>query len=125
MEIARGRTENGTVIGNTTDKYHARNLIVARLMAGFRAALQDLVSATGTHSIHEVGCGEGYWSIHFAGRGYATRGTDFSHDIIEVARRNAADAGARIENQRATVAPQVQVETLPCHRNLKGSSPHS
>ncbi len=93
FSVARGAREDGVVIGNLYDKYGSRNPIVKSLMAGFGAALEELVAATGAQTVHEVGCGEGFWTLRWAGRGLAARGSDFSTQVIEVARENAARAG--------------------------------
>ena len=50
---------DGTVTGNTYDKYGSSNLIVRRLMAGFEAALDELFAQADPRSLLDVGCGEG------------------------------------------------------------------
>jgi 2-polyprenyl-3-methyl-5-hydroxy-6-metoxy-1,4-benzoquinol methylase len=49
----------GTVTGNTYDKYGSSNPIVRRLMAGFEAALEELFAQADPRSLLDVGCGEG------------------------------------------------------------------
>jgi 2-polyprenyl-3-methyl-5-hydroxy-6-metoxy-1,4-benzoquinol methylase len=50
---------DGTVTGNTYDKYGSSNPIVRRLMAGFEAALEELFAEADPRSLLDVGCGEG------------------------------------------------------------------
>jgi 2-polyprenyl-3-methyl-5-hydroxy-6-metoxy-1,4-benzoquinol methylase len=49
----------GTVTGNTYDKYGSTNPVVRRLMATFERTLDDLFTQADPASILDVGCGEG------------------------------------------------------------------
>ncbi len=49
----------GTVTGNTYDKYGSTNPVVKRLMAGFEATLDELFVKAAPSSLLDVGCGEG------------------------------------------------------------------
>ena len=51
----------GTVTGNTYDKYGSTNPVVRRLMTGFHAQLDELFEQAGPTSILDVGCG---WPRH-------------------------------------------------------------
>ncbi|MEX0450042.1 class I SAM-dependent methyltransferase [Spiribacter sp. 221] len=93
MRIAGGKEEEGVVIGNTYDKYGSKNFLVRRIMRGFDDSLTQLVEKADPKSIHEVGCGEGYWSTRWAREGYPVRGTDFSHAVIDMAREHAGAKG--------------------------------
>lgn len=93
MEVAGGKTQEGVVIGNTYDKYGSRNPIVKLLMGGFDATLSSLVAKASPATIHEVGCGEGYWVFKWRSEGIDARGTDFSSDVIEMARAQARERG--------------------------------
>lgn len=93
MKVAGGQAEDGIVIGNTYDKYGSQNPVVRRIMAGFDGALSGLVSKIGPRSIHEVGCGEGYWVTQWLAQGIDARGTDFSKQVIGMARANARARG--------------------------------
>ena len=93
MKVAGGRAEDGIVIGNTFDKYGSQNPIVRSLMNGFDVALNGLVDEIAPQTIHEIGCGEGYWVVEWHGRGIAARGTDFSHQVIDMAREHANSCG--------------------------------
>ena len=93
INISKGKEENGVVIGNTYDKYSTRNPIERRLMRGYQESLEELVCIAKPQSIHEVGCGEGYWMIRWAEEGYSVHGTDFSTQVIAIAKQNAIQKG--------------------------------
>jgi ubiquinone/menaquinone biosynthesis C-methylase UbiE len=50
---------DGTVTGNTYDKYGSTNPVVRRLMARFEGALDELLDRADPRSLLDVGCGEG------------------------------------------------------------------
>lgn len=50
---------DGTVTGNTYDKYGSTNPVVRRLMAGFESSLAELFARVDPSSLLDVGCGEG------------------------------------------------------------------
>ncbi len=58
----------GTVTGNTFDKYGSSNPVVRRLMTGFHAQLDELFTQAAPTSILDVGCGEGVLTHEWAGR---------------------------------------------------------
>ena len=93
MRISGGATERGVVVGNVYDKYASRNPLVRRIMRGFAGALDGLVAQARPRSIHEVGCGEGYWVLRWSAQGIEARGSDFSEAAIRLARLNAAERG--------------------------------
>jgi 2-polyprenyl-3-methyl-5-hydroxy-6-metoxy-1,4-benzoquinol methylase len=97
MRVSGGATEQGVVVGNVYDKYGSRNPIVKWLMRGFEGALSELVAQAAPASIHEVGCGEGYWVLRWNRSGLDARGSDFSGKAIELARLNAAQQGVAAE----------------------------
>ena len=49
----------GTVTGNTYDKYGSTNPVVRRLMSAFERTLDELFVQAGPASLLDVGCGEG------------------------------------------------------------------
>jgi ubiquinone/menaquinone biosynthesis C-methylase UbiE len=93
IRISGGKSEAGIVIGNAFDKYGSGNPIVKWMMKGFDAALSDFVARAAPQSIHEIGCGEGYWVLRWNEQGMQARGCDFSSEIIEMARENADECG--------------------------------
>jgi 2-polyprenyl-3-methyl-5-hydroxy-6-metoxy-1,4-benzoquinol methylase len=62
----------GTVTGNTYDKYGSTNPVVKRLMAGFERTLDELFAKAAPSSLLDVGCGEGVlvekWARRIDGR---------------------------------------------------------
>ena len=69
MKIAGGLQENGIVVGNAYDKYGSNNALVRWIMQGFARTLDELVDQAQPRSIHEIGCGEGYWVLQWTARG--------------------------------------------------------
>jgi 2-polyprenyl-3-methyl-5-hydroxy-6-metoxy-1,4-benzoquinol methylase len=93
IRIAGGAKDCGVVVGNYYNKYRSRNPIVKWMMNGFESSLSALVSKAAPASIHEVGCGEGYWVLRWNEQGFAARGCDFSDRVIDMARENAVNQG--------------------------------
>ena len=60
-------------------------------MNGFNGTLSELVEKTAPKTIHEIGCGEGYWVMQWNRQGIDARGSDFSSQVIELARENAIE----------------------------------
>lgn len=89
MKIAGGIQEDGLVVGNVYDKYGSRNPIVRWIMKGFSDSLDSFVAKASPRTIHEVGCGEGYWVLDWNQQGIEARGSDFSKTVIDLARENA------------------------------------
>ena len=58
----------GTVTGNTYDKYGSTNPVVRRLMANFEATLDELFTTAAPRSLLDVGCGEGVLTQKWAER---------------------------------------------------------
>tara|TARA_R110000787_G_C13441304_1_gene446401 strand:- start:8409 stop:9044 length:636 start_codon:yes stop_codon:yes gene_type:complete len=91
MKISGGMKEDGVVYGNTYDKYGSKNPLVRALMSGFDNSLSELVQKAAPTSIHEIGCGEGFWTMQWSQQGIEARGSDFSSEVIEIAKTNADD----------------------------------
>ena len=58
----------GTVTGNTYDKYGSTNPVVRRLMAGFERTLDELFVKAAPSSLLDVGCGEAVLTHQWAQR---------------------------------------------------------
>ncbi|MEI8047707.1 MAG: class I SAM-dependent methyltransferase [Bacteroidota bacterium] len=98
MKVAGGKMEDGVIIGNTYDKYGSKNPIVRLMMQGYENSLNEFVTIVNPTSIHEVGCGEGYWSLKWLEKGIETLGSDFSNTIISMAKSNAMERNLNTEN---------------------------
>ena len=58
----------GTVTGNTYDKYGSTNPVVRRLMGRFESTLDELFTQADPQSLLDVGCGEGVLTHRWARR---------------------------------------------------------
>jgi ubiquinone/menaquinone biosynthesis C-methylase UbiE len=58
----------GTVTGNTYDKYGSTNPVVRRLMAGFEGTLEELFTKAAPKTLLDVGCGEAVLTHEWAQR---------------------------------------------------------
>ena len=58
----------GTVTGNTYDKYGSTNPVVRRLMANFERTLEELFVQAAPKTLLDVGCGEGVLTHSWAQR---------------------------------------------------------
>jgi 2-polyprenyl-3-methyl-5-hydroxy-6-metoxy-1,4-benzoquinol methylase len=68
VSTAVTRDAEGTVTGNTYDKYGSTNPVVKRLMAGFERSLEELFTRAAPRSLLDVGCGEGVLTHRWAQR---------------------------------------------------------
>ncbi|GAB2479686.1 hypothetical protein GCM10027082_33260 [Comamonas humi] len=93
MKISGGLQEDGIVVGNNYDKYASKNPIARWLMEGFSSSLTTLVHQAAPQTIHEIGCGEGYWTLDWKQKGIHARGSDFSEKVIALAQDNARARG--------------------------------
>jgi 2-polyprenyl-3-methyl-5-hydroxy-6-metoxy-1,4-benzoquinol methylase len=62
------RDAEGTVTGNTYDKYGSTNPVVRRLMASFERTLDELFAKADPRSLLDVGCGEAVLTHRWAQR---------------------------------------------------------
>ena len=75
----------GTVTGNTFDKYGSTNPVVRRLMSGFHRDLDACYAMAAPTSILDIGCGEGVLTHEWAGRlpsGGRIVGTDLDDPLL-------------------------------------------
>jgi 2-polyprenyl-3-methyl-5-hydroxy-6-metoxy-1,4-benzoquinol methylase len=91
----------GTVTGNTYDKYGSTNPVVRRLMARFEATLDELFTQADPQSLLDVGCGEAVLTHQWAQRlGDSRRvvGIDLDDPALhaEWARRTAPNLEYRV-----------------------------
>jgi 2-polyprenyl-3-methyl-5-hydroxy-6-metoxy-1,4-benzoquinol methylase len=93
IKISHGIREESVVVGNFFNKYESKNPIVKWIMNGFTSNLNELVLRVKPKTINEIGCGEGYWVIHWTNKGYQARGSDFSKTAINLAKINAKNHG--------------------------------
>jgi ubiquinone/menaquinone biosynthesis C-methylase UbiE len=70
----------GTVTGNTLDKYGSTNPVVRRLMAGFEDTLDALWAKASPHTFLDVGCGEGVLTQKWARRVHGGRAVGIDLD---------------------------------------------
>jgi 2-polyprenyl-3-methyl-5-hydroxy-6-metoxy-1,4-benzoquinol methylase len=79
------RDAEGTVTGNTYDKYGSTNPVVKRLMAGFERSLDELFARAAPSSLLDVGCGEGVLTHRWAQRLAPARvvGIDLEHPRLQ------------------------------------------
>ena len=85
MSSAITRDAEGTVTGNTFDKYGSTNPAVRRLMAGFERTLDELFALAAPGSILDVGCGEGEFELAAAIE-VLEHVPDPEHTVAEMAR---------------------------------------
>ena len=89
------RSADGTVTGNTYDKYNARNPVARLLQHGFERNLEDLLASTEPRSLLDVGCGEGVLTQRWANQLAPRRvvGIDLDDPLLaaEWERRQAAN----------------------------------
>ena len=100
MSSAVTRDAEGTVTGNTYDKYGSTNPVVRRLMTGFERTLDELLARAAPQSLLDVGCGEGVLTHKWAQRMAPGRvvGIDLEDPVIQAEweRRRAGNLSYRV-----------------------------
>ncbi|HEU4979367.1 MAG TPA: class I SAM-dependent methyltransferase [Solirubrobacteraceae bacterium] len=97
----------GTVTGNTYDKYGSQNPVVKRLMASFHRTLDALFAQADPRSLLDVGCGEGVLTHEWAQRLPGRRVVGLDLDDPQL---HAEWAGRRAPNLEYLV---MKAENLP------------
>jgi 2-polyprenyl-3-methyl-5-hydroxy-6-metoxy-1,4-benzoquinol methylase len=104
--------------GNVYDKYGTRNPVERRLVGAFLDDVRELAVQTRAGEAHEVGCGEGELSLMLAREGLRMRGSDVSAEVIEEARRRAANAELDVAYRAAPIdslaRPDDAAELIIC-----------
>jgi 2-polyprenyl-3-methyl-5-hydroxy-6-metoxy-1,4-benzoquinol methylase len=104
--------------GNVYDKYGTRNPVERRLVGAFLDDVRELAARCGAREAHEVGCGEGELSLMLAREGIRIRGSDVSAEVVDEARRRAAEAGLDVAYRAAPIeslsAPEDAAELIVC-----------
>ena len=92
------RDAEGTVTGNTYDKYGSTNPVVKRLMAGFERTLDELFAYAAPKTVLDVGCGEGVLTHQWAKRVERIVGIDLEDPAIQAewAKRQAPNLSYRV-----------------------------
>ncbi|WP_241004429.1 bifunctional 2-polyprenyl-6-hydroxyphenol methylase/3-demethylubiquinol 3-O-methyltransferase UbiG [Conexibacter sp. SYSU D00693] len=97
----------GTVTGNTYDKYGSTNPVVRRLMAGFERTLEELFRKAAPSTLLDVGCGEGVLTHQWAQKPGIRR-------IVGIDLEDATLQAAWQERQAPNLEYQVmKAENLP------------
>lgn len=75
----------GTVTGNTYDKYGSTNPVVRRLMANFEGTLDELFERAAPGTLLDVGCGEGVLTHQWAAKPGVERivGIDLEDETLQ------------------------------------------
>lgn len=95
--------EDGIIAGNVYDKYGTKNPLARVLVSRFLDSVRDLVSRVQPSSIHEVGCGEGNLTRMLCSFDATMRASDFSREVIAVARSGLTDLGDQVEWNIASI----------------------
>lgn len=88
FQILNTAVEGGIEVGNHYDKYNTKNPIAKLLQNNFQKNVLELIQRAHPASIHEAGCGEGFWTLKLLEMGYAATGSDFSSLAISKAKEN-------------------------------------
>lgn len=88
FKILHSAVESGVEVGNVYNKYATSNPLAKLLQKNFQKNILELIEKARPRTIHEAGCGEGFWTLHLHELGYSVSGSDFSALAIEKAIEN-------------------------------------
>lgn len=88
FQILDSAVEGGIEVGNHYDKYNTKNPLAKLLQENFQKNVLELIQLARPATIHEAGCGEGFWTLKLRELGYVATGSDFSTLAIKKAREN-------------------------------------
>lgn len=89
--------EDGILAGNLYPKYSTKNPIFRHLVDSFLSRIDRLVLTIDPPDIHEVGCGEGHLISRYSGQNKKLMASDFSEQVIALARELATSKGLDID----------------------------
>ncbi len=89
--------EDGILAGNLYPKYSTKNPIFRHLVDSFLSRIDQLVLTIDPPDIHEVGCGEGHLISRYTGQNRKLIASDFSEQVIALARELAISKGLDID----------------------------
>lgn len=124
MQKARQKKDLG--IHGRSAKWYDKNSRKWRL--GEMREYADIVSGHANHgaSVLEVAPGPGYLAIELARRGFAVTGVEISADFVDIERRNAREAGVRVDfrqgNASALPLPDRAFDFIVCSAAFKNFS---
>jgi 2-polyprenyl-3-methyl-5-hydroxy-6-metoxy-1,4-benzoquinol methylase len=101
------RDAEGTVTGNTYDKYGSSNPVVRRLMHGFERTLDELMARAAPDSLLDVGCGEGVLTERWARALAPARivGIDLDEPTLQAEWRRRSEPNLEFRIQSAEALP--------------------
>jgi len=88
-------SEKGIPVGNWYDKYNTKHPVERYFVRHYLRAIDEFLEhiQNDVNSITDVGCGEGFLTNHICAMNIAEtiNGFDFSHRVIDIARRHTAN----------------------------------
>ncbi len=114
FQILDSAVEGGIEVGNHYDKYNTKNPLAKLLQENFQKNILELIERAHPATIHEAGCGEGFWTLKLRELGYAATGSDFSSLAIEQARKNGKDSEHFFVESIYDLAPAHAADMILC-----------
>lgn len=114
FNILDSAVEGGIQVGNLYDKYNTKNPLARWMQENFQKNILELVRRVHPVTIHEAGCGEGFWTLKLRKLGYTATGSDFSSLAIEQARKNGKGSKHFFVESIYDVAPTHAADMILC-----------